>query len=151
MITVLAFLLLMMAIVIPQLATSIYKLARNLNTYVATIQGWLEDVGLGSKVLGRIIDLQKLADTSGMLLETLIKYLSENTGKIISISTVAGITIFNFVIAFILSHVRVIYRMPLLQKRCPLNPGILSSGIGTPFCKHASGCILRCHMCAPAE
>ena len=102
-ITVLAFLLLMMAIVIPQLATSIYQLARNLNAYVATIQRWLEDIGLGSKVLGRIIDLQKLADTSGMLLETLIKYLSENTGKVISISTVAGKTIFNFVIAFILS------------------------------------------------
>ena len=102
-ITVLAFLLLMMAIVIPQLATSIYKLARNLNSYVATIQGWLEDIGLGSKVLGRIIDLQKLADSSGMLLETLIKYLSENTGKVISISTVAGKSIFNFVIAFILS------------------------------------------------
>ncbi|MCR5174926.1 MAG: AI-2E family transporter [Oscillospiraceae bacterium] len=102
-ITVLAFLVLMTAIVVPQLASSIYKLARNLNTYVATLQGWLENWGLGHNALGRLLNIQQLADSSEALLEAIVKYLSENTGKIISASTVAGKSIFNFVIAFIMS------------------------------------------------
>jgi len=102
-ITVLAFLILMTAIVVPQLATSIYKLARNLNTYVETLQGWLENWGLGHNALGRLLNIQQLADSSEALLEAVVKYLSENTGKIISASTEAGKGIFNFVIAFIMS------------------------------------------------
>ena len=102
-ITVLAFLVLMTAIVVPQLASSIYKLARNLNTYVATLQGWLENWGLGHNALGRLLNIQQLADSSEALLEAIVKYLSENTGKIISASTVSGKSIFNFVIAFIMS------------------------------------------------
>ncbi|MBR6950691.1 MAG: AI-2E family transporter [Oscillospiraceae bacterium] len=102
-ITVLAFLVLMTAIVVPQLASSIVKLARNLNTYVATLQGWLENWGLGHNALGRLLNIQQLADSSEALLEAIVEYLSENTGKIISASTVAGKSIFNFVIAFIMS------------------------------------------------
>ena len=102
-ITVIAFLILMTAIVVPQLVTSIYKLATNLNTYIETLQGWLENWGLGHNALGRLLNIQQLADSSEALLEAIVKYLSENTGKIISVSTIAGKSIFNFVIAFILS------------------------------------------------
>ena len=102
-VTVIAFLVLLLAIIVPQLVTSVYKLARNLNTYVDTLQGWLEKLGLKRNALGRLLDIQKPAESSEALLEAIVKYLSENTGKIISASTVAGKSIFNFVIAFILS------------------------------------------------
>lgn len=102
--TVVAMLLvlsLLLMTLIPQLVESVTTFVGNLRGYAASVQAWIEGIGLNHA--GTALDLQNLVESWEQILETVVSYISENSTKIISVSTSAGKGVFNWVIAFILS------------------------------------------------
>ncbi|MBP3250796.1 MAG: AI-2E family transporter [Ruminococcus sp.] len=98
--TVILFLVLIMSILIPQLIDSVSMFISNLDSYAKSLQslirGYLpEDHESPS--------FQNFVLSSENIINTIVDYIMENSSKIINISTNAGKSVVNWVIAFILS------------------------------------------------
>ncbi len=86
-------------ILIPQLVDSVQLFASNLNTYIDSINQFLESWGVNRKAL----DLTNFISSSESLLDALAKIIQDNISNILSFSANAGKGLFRWVIAFILS------------------------------------------------
>ena len=94
---------LLMLAMIPQLIDSITMFAANINIYVARIENWLENLGLDSSALSGFIDLESFTTASEAVLDVIVKYIRDNAANLISMTTDAGKSLLNLIIAFILS------------------------------------------------
>lgn len=100
-ITVILFLALILLMLVPQLVDSITTFVGNLHGYASTVQAWLEKLGVNAESAS--IDIQSVIDSSENILQSVVTFISDNSKRIISVSTTAGKGVFNWVIAFILS------------------------------------------------
>jgi predicted PurR-regulated permease PerM len=99
-ITVIAFLVLIMSKLIPQLFESIINFIGNLDNYASTLQGLLHSyIPADSESTG----LQHFVLSSEGIINTIVDYILDNSSKIINLSTSAGKSVMNWVIALILS------------------------------------------------
>lgn len=97
-IVVLAFLVLLMGILIPQLVDSATMLVNNLDSYLASLQKFTDSLGI-SKMLG----LENIVDASGRIVNTLVTWISGNANNILGVTASAGRGILGVGIACILS------------------------------------------------
>jgi len=96
--SVLLFLAFVLGTLIPQIAESVGTLVDNMETYLASLRKLTERWGLAET-----LKVDQLLASSGSVLERIVDYLSENIGRILSASATAGRSIFNWVLALILS------------------------------------------------
>ena len=97
-ITVLMAVVLLLVILIPQLISSISMLLDNMDGYLASLEELTEELGISEA-----LNLDALFASSSDLLATAMSILKDNTTKIISVSTAAGRTLAETLIAVILS------------------------------------------------
>ena len=99
-VTVIAFLVLIMSKLIPQLFESIVNFIANLDSYASTLQGLIHSyIPADSDSSG----LQHFFVSSEGIINTAVDYILDNSSKIINLSTSAGKSVANWVIALILS------------------------------------------------
>ncbi len=98
-VTVFAFLIALMIVLIPQLVSSITMFANNLDDYVATLASLLKELGVSSQAVG----LQGLLESSDDILGKVSSYVSENIDKVLSVSADLGKGAFNWLIAMFLA------------------------------------------------
>ena len=98
-VTFILMLALILYMLIPQLFSSIGFLADHLDEYLAAARELLANIGFAGKIEG----LEEILNSSGALLKKLLEMLSKNMDSIISGTASAGKSLFNWLIAFILS------------------------------------------------
>ena len=98
-VTFILLLALILFMLIPQLIDSAMFLADNLDSYLAAARELLDKWTILSKIEG----LEELLKSSGNLLKKLLELLSKNMTSIISGTASVGKSLFNWLIAFILS------------------------------------------------
>ncbi|HBB72051.1 MAG TPA: AI-2E family transporter [Ruminococcus sp.] len=98
--TVVLFLVVIMSILIPQLFDSIVTFISNLDSYAATLQDFIHKLGPKDD---ESTSFQNFVISSDNIINTVVDYIVDNSSKIINISTTAGKSVINWVIAFILS------------------------------------------------
>ena len=98
-VTFILLLALILFMLIPQLFSSIVFLADHLDEYLAAARELLNNLGFAGKIEG----LEEILNSSGALLKKLLEMLSKNMDSIISGTASVGKSLFNWVIAFILS------------------------------------------------
>ena len=98
-VTFILLLVLILFMLIPQLFSSIVFLADHLDEYLAAARELLKNLGFAGKIEG----LEEILNSSGALLKKVLEMLSNNMDSIISGTASVGKSLFNWVIAFILS------------------------------------------------
>jgi predicted PurR-regulated permease PerM len=98
-ITVIAFLVLSLMILIPQLISSVTAFTENMDKYVASFEKALASIGLSTSTLG----IQNLISSSENLVDSISSFLSDNLDKILSASSSIGKNVFQWLIAILLS------------------------------------------------
>lgn len=98
-ISVIIFLVIFGATVVPQLVTSIATFAKNLDGYAAGLQKTLTAIGVSSST----VDLNEFVSSSKDILSTITKFISENISTIMSATAGVGKVIGKWFIAFLLS------------------------------------------------
>ncbi len=98
-VTFILLLALILFMLIPQLVDSVMFLADNLDDYLAAARELLDKWN----IIGKIEGLEELLRSSGNLLKKLLELLSKNMNSIISGTASVGKSLFNWVIAFVLS------------------------------------------------
>ncbi len=83
---------------IPQLADSVTTLLENMDEYLAMLNAFLDRFGVAE-----LLNLEQLLMPSGDMMGTVLSFLKDNAGKILNISTAAGKTLINWLLAAILS------------------------------------------------
>ncbi|MBR6259425.1 MAG: AI-2E family transporter [Oscillospiraceae bacterium] len=95
---VLALLLLML---IPQLINGVSRFISNFSTYAASLQSWLNSIGLSKAA--DYLRLDEFINSSENFLVSIAGLISANSSTIIDFSTTAGKSIFRWLLAFVLS------------------------------------------------
>lgn len=98
-VTFILLLVLILFMLIPQLFSSIVFLADHLDEYLAAARELLNNIGFAGKIEG----LEEILNSSGALLKKVLEMLSRNMDSIISGTASVGKSLFNWIIAFILS------------------------------------------------
>ena len=98
-VTFILLLALILFMLIPQLVDSVMFLADNLDDYLAAAGELLDKWN----IIGKIEGLEELLRSSGNLLKKLLELLSKNMNSISSGTASVGKSLFNWVIAFVLS------------------------------------------------
>ena len=98
-------------ILVPQMIDSIKTFVGNLDGYIASLSHMLENLG----VTKSMFDLSSVIDSTENLLDVISKYIKENTNTILNTSVNAGMIVFRWVIAFILS-IYLLTEKPRLKK-----------------------------------
>lgn len=112
-ISVLLLVIFLLGTLVPQLIKSIQMFMGNLDGYMISLQTLEEKWGLS-----RYVDLDSIVDSSKNIMDMISSFLTNHLDKIVDVSAVAGKTLFNGGIAFILS----IY---LLSEKDPLKSGTI--------------------------
>ncbi|MBR4501128.1 MAG: AI-2E family transporter [Clostridia bacterium] len=86
-------------ILVPQLISSISTFVGNLDGYIASVNNMLENLG----VTKSMFDLSSIIDSTESVLDTISKYIKENSQTVLNTSVNVGMVVFRWVIAFILS------------------------------------------------
>ena len=97
-VTVIAFLLMVILLIIPQLVDSISMFAKNFNGYVKSLEKTLEIIGMSS-----VVDLDDLISSSTEILDYMATYVTDNMGTILSTTANIGSSMGHFFIALLLS------------------------------------------------
>ncbi|MBQ5954074.1 MAG: AI-2E family transporter [Lachnospiraceae bacterium] len=98
-ISVILILALILFLLIPQLFESVSMFATNLDDYMRAVRDWISRLGIAES----IGNLQEILNSSENLIKKLVEIIQNNFDKIISGTASAGKSVFNWVIAFILS------------------------------------------------
>ncbi|WP_051524714.1 AI-2E family transporter [Pseudobutyrivibrio sp. MD2005] len=96
--TVIAFLMMVLLLVVPQLVDSISMFAKNFNGYVKSLEKTLEIIGMSS-----VVDLDDLISSSTEILDYMATYVTDNMGTILSTTANIGSSMGHFFIALLLS------------------------------------------------
>lgn len=96
--TVLAFLLMVLFLVIPQLVDSVVMFAKNFNGYVKSLEKTLEIIGMSS-----VVDLNDIISSSKEILDNMANYVTDNMGTIISTTANIGSSMGHFFITLLLA------------------------------------------------
>ena len=91
-------LLFLIGTLVPQLVDSVMRLVGNMDSYIQSLQKFLDQFGLAET-----LKLGTLVSSSSAMLENIGEYLSENISGILSASATAGKSVANWGIALILS------------------------------------------------
>ncbi len=102
-VTVVLSVILILVILIPQLLASITNFVSNLSFYASSLVKMLDEFGLSLSESSNTESLQNILDSSEGIINRVVDYISDNSSKIISASTSAGLDIVNWIIAFIVS------------------------------------------------
>ena len=97
-VTVIAFLLMVILLIIPQLVDSISMFAKNFNGYVKSLEKTLEIIGMSS-----VVDLDDFISSSTEILDYMATYVTDNMGTILSTTANIGSSMGHFFIALLLS------------------------------------------------
>ena len=96
---VVAFLIFAVAILIPQLISSIETFADNIDSYVTLLDRMLNELGISS-----VIDISGfISSTENIIITTISEFITNNSDKIINGVTSTGKSVFSWLIAFIIS------------------------------------------------
>lgn len=98
-ISVILLLALILFLLIPQLFESVSMFATNLDDYMRTVREWISKLGIAES----IGNLQEILNSSENLIKKIVEIIQNNFDKIISGTASAGKSVFNWVLAFILS------------------------------------------------
>ncbi len=96
---VVIFLIFFVVILVPQLIASVELLAGNLDSYIATVTVFLENLGLNMETF----DLTEVLASSESIIASVSQYLVNNMETIMTASASAGRNVFQWGIAFIMS------------------------------------------------
>ncbi len=94
-----AFLTFALIILIPQLISSVSTFSRNFDGYVDSLEKFVNNLPIRDE----IPEIEKFIGSSEEIFSTISEFLAENVQKILSTSVVAAKTVFNVIIAVILS------------------------------------------------